>query len=108
MPLCQLMTSIAADDIKDGIESRLAEVISKVLEKPLERVTMIIQPGLRQLHRGSLDPACLLTITSAGVFDAKRNPKYGPALKAALQEEFNLPPERCAIQYRDFDLNFAA
>ncbi|GFO43145.1 macrophage migration inhibitory-like factor protein [Plakobranchus ocellatus] len=106
MPLCQLYTSIKDAEIKDGVESRMAGVIAKTLGKPMARITMVVMPGTRLMRLGSLAPACLLVIHSIGVFDAQRNPTYTPALKQALQDEFNLPPERCLLQYVDLDGNF--
>ncbi|KAK3782953.1 hypothetical protein RRG08_065864 [Elysia crispata] len=108
MPMCQLFTSRRECDLKDGIELRFAQVIAKTLGKPLERVTIVIHTNHHFLRAGTLEPAALLSVTSAGVFDEKRNPTYTPDLKNAMQTELDLPAERCQIMYNDFNIKFVA
>ncbi|GFR99590.1 macrophage migration inhibitory factor 2 [Elysia marginata] len=97
MPLCQLFTSRRDSELKEGIELRLAQVVAETLGKPLERVTVVILANQRFLRMGTLEPASLLSITSVGAFDEKRNPTYTPALKHVLQIELDLPAERRVI-----------
>ncbi|XP_059141299.1 macrophage migration inhibitory factor-like [Physella acuta] len=106
MPLCYIHTNKKESDLKEGIELRLAAGIAHILSKPLERMIIIIVPGVRLLRHESTSPACTLNINAIGVFDAERNPTYSPAIKKLLQDELELPAERCVIVYHDLDKNF--
>uniref|UniRef100_A0A0B6ZX45 D-dopachrome decarboxylase n=1 Tax=Arion vulgaris TaxID=1028688 RepID=A0A0B6ZX45_9EUPU len=106
MPLCFLHTNLKESALEDGIELRIARTIGQILGKPLEKMNIIIVPGVRLLRFGTTEPACILNIHSIAVFDADRNPTYTPALKTMLKDELNLPEERCSIVYHDLDSNF--
>ncbi|XP_055861057.1 D-dopachrome decarboxylase-like isoform X1 [Biomphalaria glabrata] len=106
MPLCYLYTNKKESELKDGIESRIANVVAEVLGKPLERMIITVVPNVRMFRQGNTEPTCTLEISAVGVFDAERNSTYSPTIKKLLQDELDLPAERCVIVYTDLDVNF--
>ncbi|XP_005102480.1 MIF-like protein mif-2 [Aplysia californica] len=108
MPVCHLYTNLKDSDLKDGVEGRIANVVAETLGKPIERVTVIIIPGVRIQRLESTAPACTFNVSSFEVFDKERNPKYSPAIYKVLQEELDLPKERCVVLFHDLDKNMIA
>ncbi|KAH9525500.1 hypothetical protein Btru_001562 [Bulinus truncatus] len=106
MPLCYLYTNKKESELKEGIESRIADVVAEVLGKPLERMVITVVPGVRMFRQGTTEPACILNISAVEVFDAQRNPTYSVPIKKLLQDELELSGERCVIVYSDLDKNF--
>lgn len=106
MPICHLFTNRKESELKEGIEERIAKVVADTLEKPIERVVVVVTPGARVFRQNSTEPACTFNVQSIGVFDKERNPKYSPALFKALQDELDLPKERCVLLYQDLDKEF--
>merc|ERR1711934_766847 len=73
MPICHLYTNRKDSELKDGIELRIANVVAEVLGKPIERVTVVVVPGVRICRQETSEPACNFTIGSIAVFDSERN-----------------------------------
>lgn len=57
-------------------------------------MVVVIIPGVRLLRRNTTEPACALNIHAIGIFDAERNPSYGPSIKKLLKDELGLDEER--------------
>ncbi|CAG5133186.1 unnamed protein product [Candidula unifasciata] len=106
MPLVYLFTNLKESALKEGIEDRIAQTIAETLGKPLEKMSVIIVPGTRLLRLRTTEPACTLHIHAINVFDAERNPRYGPSIKKLLKDELGLEEERCAIIYHDLIFEF--
>jgi hypothetical protein len=106
MPICTFHTNLKESALKDGVELRLAKAIAELLAKPLDKMVIVIVPGGRLLREGTTEPALVLNINSVAVFDAERNPTYGPVLRKLIQDEFGLSEDRVAIIYQDLDRNF--
>ncbi|KAK7461997.1 hypothetical protein BaRGS_00038579 [Batillaria attramentaria] len=103
MPLMFLQTSLKDSDIPAGFERQLCEKIGEVLNKPMERITLTMVTGARQMRAGSSDPMAMLTIHSIGVFDKDKNPTYTPPLMEFMTEKLKLPPARVLFHYVDLE-----
>jgi len=94
-------TNMQDKDIPADFERKFCEKVGVVLAKPLERITLTITTGLRQMRAGSCDPMVSVDIHSINVFDADRNPKYTQQLLPFLQEELKLSEKRVLLVYHD-------
>ncbi|KAK3576695.1 hypothetical protein CHS0354_024304 [Potamilus streckersoni] len=101
MPLCFVFTNLAATAIPRMFGERLTDTVAKVLNKPVEKITVVTQAGLPMVRAGSTDPAVLVQIHSIAVFDAEKNPKYSEQFLEFLKTEFNLPANRLMLEYVD-------
>ncbi|XP_046339029.1 uncharacterized protein LOC124120281 [Haliotis rufescens] len=99
MPLCLLYTNLKDAEVPGGLEVTLAETVAKVLNKPIERVTTMIQSGLRMYRLESTAPTCFLQIHSIDVFDKERNPAYTQPIIDVLKNALNIDGNRVVIQY---------
>ncbi|BFZ18518.1 hypothetical protein BsWGS_21557 [Bradybaena similaris] len=106
MPIVYLYTNLKQSDLKEGIELRMAQAVAETIGKPVEKMTVAIQAGVRLLRAETTEPACTLHIYSLGSFDKERNPKYGPSIKQLLKDELGLEAERCGIIYHDVEFDF--
>ncbi|XP_067672261.1 D-dopachrome decarboxylase-like [Haliotis asinina] len=99
MPMCVLYTNLKDSDIPPQLETRLAELIAKVLDRPMEYLNVVVLPGMRQFRLHNTDPACFLQITCIDAFDKDRNPTYTPPILDFLKTNLKLQAERIVIQY---------
>ncbi|XP_067649037.1 D-dopachrome decarboxylase-like isoform X3 [Haliotis asinina] len=99
MPLCLLYTNLKNEEIPADLEVTLAKNVAEVLNKPIERVTTMIQSGLRMYRLESRDPTCFLQIHSIDVFDKDRNPAYTQPIIDFLKNAMNIEGNRVVIQY---------
>ncbi|XP_046558246.1 uncharacterized protein LOC124267378 [Haliotis rubra] len=107
MPMCVLYTNLKDTDIPPQLETRLAELIAKVLDRPMEVGHMLTQPQidgpvlistqLRQFRLHNTDPACFLQITCIGAFDKDRNPTYKAPILDFLKTNLKLQAERSVV-----------
>ncbi|KAK7088802.1 MIF-like protein mif-2 [Littorina saxatilis] len=101
MPMLFFNTNLKDKDIPADFERKLCEKVGEVLNKPIERITLTINCGLRQMRAGTPDPMVSLEIHSIDVFDKERNPTYSPPLLTFISESLKLPQKRVVILYHD-------
>lgn len=95
MPLCTLKTNLIASKIPGGFHAKFAQYVASLLKKDLEKVTVIVEPGLEISRAGTTDPNCLCTIHSINVFSPEKNKDYGSKLREFIAENLAVPPKRC-------------
>ncbi|CAN7984802.1 unnamed protein product [Ixodes hexagonus] len=101
MPLCSLKTNLMANKIPAGFHAKFVQLISSLLKKDVEKITVIVEPGLEISRAGSMEPNCLCTIHSIGVFSPEKNREYGPQIRDFIAENLSLPHKRIVIALRD-------
>ncbi|XP_037566011.1 D-dopachrome decarboxylase-like [Dermacentor silvarum] len=105
MPLCTLKTNLLASKIPNGFNVRFAQYVATLLKKDIEKVTVIVEPGLEMSRAGTTDPNCLCSIHSINVFSPDKNKEYGSKLRDFLSENLAMPPKRIVITLFDLSPN---
>ncbi|XP_065298857.1 D-dopachrome decarboxylase-like [Dermacentor albipictus] len=105
MPICTLKTNLLASKIPNGFNVRFAQYVASILKKDIEKVTVIVEPGLEMSRAGTTDPNCLCSIHSINVFSPEKNKEYGSKLRDFLSENLALPPKRIVVTLYDLSPN---
>ncbi|XP_046339041.2 D-dopachrome decarboxylase-B-like [Haliotis rufescens] len=105
MPLCLLYTNLKDTEVPGDLEVTLAETIAKALGKPMQKMNVTIQSGLRMYRLESTAPTCFLQIHSIDVFDKERNPTYTQPIIDVLKNALNIDGNRIVIQYLPIHLH---
>lgn len=103
MPLCTIKTNLLASRIPNGFNVKFAQYVASLLKKDIEKVTVIVEPGVDMSRAGTTDPNCLCSIHSISVFSPEKNPEYGSQLRQFISENLAVPPKRIVITL--FDLS---
>ncbi|KAL3195563.1 hypothetical protein MRX96_045614 [Rhipicephalus microplus] len=74
MPLCTIKTNLLASRIPNGFNVKFAQYVASLLKKDIEKVTVIVEPGVDMSRAGTTDPNCLCSIHSISVFSPEKNP----------------------------------
>ncbi|XP_037512269.1 D-dopachrome decarboxylase [Rhipicephalus sanguineus] len=101
MPLCTLKTNLLASKIPAGFNVKFAQYVASLLKKDIERVTVIVEPGVDISRAGTTDPNCLLSIHAIRVFSPEKNKEYGSQLRQFISDNLALPPKRIVITLYD-------
>lgn len=101
MPVMHLCTNLQDKDIPTDFDRKLCDKVGEILNKPIERITLTIHSGLRQMRAGSNAPMASLEIHSISVFDKDKNPTYTPKLLKFMSESLKLPENRILLVYHD-------
>ncbi|KAH6934370.1 hypothetical protein HPB50_023739 [Hyalomma asiaticum] len=94
MPLCTIKTNLLANKIPTGFNVKFAQYVASLLKKDIEKVTVVVEPGLDISRAGTTDPNCLCSIHSIYVFSPEKNKEYGVKLREFISESLALPPKR--------------
>ncbi|XP_076453008.1 D-dopachrome decarboxylase-like [Babylonia areolata] len=101
MPIMHLNTTLQDKDINKDFDLALCEKVGQILNKPIEKITLTIHTGKRQMRAGSADPMASLDIHSIGVFDKDKSPTYIPTLLEFLSQKLKLPENRVVVIFHD-------
>ncbi|GAB6030054.1 hypothetical protein CHUAL_005737 [Chamberlinius hualienensis] len=101
MPLCTFNTNISACDIPCDFHTELAQLVAKVLNKPIERVTVELHSGVTMFRNGSTQPGAVFTIKSIAVFSAEKNAELAKPLQKFIEEKLGLKGNRLGIIFHD-------
>uniref|UniRef100_G3MT93 D-dopachrome decarboxylase n=1 Tax=Amblyomma maculatum TaxID=34609 RepID=G3MT93_AMBMU len=94
MPLCTIKTNLIASKIPSGFNARFAQYVATLLKKDIEKVTVVVEPGLEISRAGTTDPNCLCSIHSINVFSPERNKEFGSKLREFISDNLAMPPKR--------------
>uniref|UniRef100_A0A023FY29 D-dopachrome decarboxylase n=1 Tax=Amblyomma parvum TaxID=251391 RepID=A0A023FY29_AMBPA len=105
MPLCTIKTNLIASRIPSGFNAKFAQYVSTLLKKDIEKVTVVVEPGLEISRAGTTDPNCLCSIHSINVFSPEKNKEFGSRLREFIAENLAMPPKRIVVTLHDLDPN---
>lgn len=101
MPLCVFQTNVPSKDIPEGFEKELSQLLADILSKPIERISVTLQPEQRMCRGGTNEPTCLVIIWSIAVFSAENNPAYADKLYPFIAEKLGIPNDRIVLLFHD-------
>ncbi|XP_028629793.1 D-dopachrome decarboxylase [Grammomys surdaster] len=100
MPFIELETNLPASRIPEGLESRLCAAAATILDKPEDRVSVMIRPGVTLLMNKSTEPCAHLRVSSIGVVGtAEQNRGHSSGFFKFLTEELSLNQDRIIIRF---------
>ncbi|XP_031204166.1 D-dopachrome decarboxylase isoform X1 [Mastomys coucha] len=100
MPFVELETNLPASRIPAGLESRLCAATATILDKPEDRVSVTIRPGMTLLMNKSTEPCAHLLVSSIGVVGtAEQNRTHSASFFKFLTEELSLDQDRIIIRF---------
>uniref|UniRef100_A0A131Y3D0 D-dopachrome decarboxylase n=1 Tax=Ixodes ricinus TaxID=34613 RepID=A0A131Y3D0_IXORI len=103
MPICFLKTNLLATKIPAGFHLKFVQLIASVLKKDIEKITLVVEPGLDISRGGSMEPNCLCTIHSINVFSPEKNKEYGSQIRNFIAENLALPQQRIVVALHDLN-----
>ncbi|XP_063313125.1 D-dopachrome decarboxylase-like [Pelobates fuscus] len=100
MPFLELDTSFPEKDLPEGFAESLCSAAASILDKPRERVLVVIRSGLTIVMGGSFAPFVLLNVSAIGVVGtAEQNKEHSAKLFDFLTKELSLEPDRIRIRF---------
>ncbi|KAM4827768.1 D-dopachrome decarboxylase [Thomomys bottae] len=104
MPFVELDTNLPADRLPAGLEKRLCATTAAILNKPEDRVTVVVRPGLSMMMGGSTEPCVQLMVSSIGVVGtAEENRGHSARFFEFLTKDLGLAQDRIVIRFLPVD-----
>lgn len=108
MPLCVFYTNVRSENISRNFEIDLSKLLSEILSKPIERITVNLVANQRMVRGGSSEPTCLMNLWSIGVFNAEKNPIYASKLYPFISESLGIKDDRIVLAFHDISADQVA
>ncbi|KAM9857119.1 D-dopachrome decarboxylase [Aulostomus maculatus] len=100
MPFIELQSNLPASSFPEEFVRRLASSAAKALDKPEDRMNVVVQPGLPMLIAGSSSPCVMLSVSAIAVTDtADKNKEHSAKIFEFLTRELGLPQDRIVLQF---------
>ncbi|XP_070573097.1 macrophage migration inhibitory factor homolog [Ptychodera flava] len=102
MPMCTVTTNLPREKIADDFATSMSALLAKILDKPEQRVTIIVHTGILVSCAGSLDPAMIVQLGSIDRFGENRNnQKYADDIFKFVTEKTGIPFSRIRVVFTD-------
>ncbi|XP_022645657.1 MIF-like protein mif-2 [Varroa jacobsoni] len=101
MPLCVLRTNLRHSAFGEDFHRLFSKCVADALNKPHEKVTVVLENEANMSRGGSKESTVWLTIESVGVFSAEKNKQISQTLRAHLRNLILVPENRVVITLRD-------
>ncbi|XP_049604919.1 D-dopachrome decarboxylase [Syngnathus scovelli] len=100
MPFVELQSNLPASSFPAEFLKKLCTFAADVLGKPLNRMHLIVKPGLPMMMAGTCTPCVVLSISAIGVTDtADKNKEHSAKLFEFLTRELALTEDRITLQF---------
>ena len=63
MPMVTVTTNIADDKVPRDFNEKLTNVLAESMNKPVNRIAVLLQAGARFTHGATFDPAILVSVS---------------------------------------------
>jgi len=98
MPIIRLETNLDKSSIPEGLVVEFSKVITEVLNKNEEKVSITLASGLEMCRGGRTDPTLTVHIWSIDVFSEENNPSYAVKFRAFFHEQLpSIPDNRIVL-----------
>ncbi|OQR75094.1 D-dopachrome tautomerase-like [Tropilaelaps mercedesae] len=101
MPLCVLRTNLKRSSFQPDFHAIFTKYVADVLQKPTEKITLVVQTEADMSRGGSNSATVWLSIESINVFSNEKNPEIGGNLRQHLKSLLNIPENRIVVTLRD-------
>ncbi|XP_041839200.1 D-dopachrome decarboxylase [Melanotaenia boesemani] len=100
MPFIDLQSNLPASNFSDDFLKKLCACSAAALDKPQERVNVVVHPGLPMMIAGSCSPCVVLSVSAISVTDtADKNKEHSAKIFELLTKELGLTDDRIVIQF---------
>ncbi|TDH16623.1 hypothetical protein EPR50_G00022090 [Perca flavescens] len=100
MPFIELQSNLPASSFSEDFLKMLCSCAATALGKPVERMNVVVKPGLPMLIAGSCSPCVMLSVSAIGVTDtADKNKEHSAKIFEFLTGELGLAEERIVIVF---------
>ncbi|XP_061536267.1 D-dopachrome decarboxylase [Phycodurus eques] len=100
MPFVDLQSNLPASSFSEEFLKKLCSFAAAVLGKPVDRMHLIVKPGLPMMIAGSCSPCVVMSISAIGVTDtADKNKDHSAKLFEFLTRELALTEDRISLQF---------
>ncbi|XP_019939326.1 D-dopachrome decarboxylase [Paralichthys olivaceus] len=100
MPFVELQTNLPVSSFPEDFTMKLCSSTAAALGKPLDRMNVVVNPGLPMLMAGSCSPCLILSVSAIGVTDsAEKNKEHSAKIFEFLTKELGLTEDRIVIQF---------
>lgn len=103
MPILRICTNVEKSKVRPELKSRLAQLLAKLLGKPLQYVAIHIQADEDVYYGGSDAPSALCTLSSIGALGTEENKRYSKEIMAILKADLGIASDRVYIEFRDLN-----
>ncbi|XP_062602030.1 macrophage migration inhibitory factor-like [Saccostrea cucullata] len=100
MPMIFVYTNLKDEKVAADFEINTSRCVSEVLNKPKERIHVILNPGKRMCRNEDTSPCVLIEIHSIGVFSADKNPGYTEKFMEFFSNTLGIPKSRVTLVYK--------
>ncbi|XP_061686952.1 D-dopachrome decarboxylase isoform X2 [Syngnathoides biaculeatus] len=100
MPFVDLQSNLPANSFPEEFLKKMCSFVASILGKPVDRMHLIVKPGLPMILAGSCSPCVVMSISAIGVTDtADKNKDHSAKLFEFLTRELTLTEDRIALQF---------
>ncbi|XP_047433914.1 D-dopachrome decarboxylase [Mugil cephalus] len=100
MPFVELRTNLPAGVFSPDVLKKLSCSVAETLQKPEDRMNVVVSPGLPMLIAGSSSPCVMLSVSAISVTDsADKNKVHSNKIFEFLTKELGLTEDRIVIQF---------
>ncbi|XP_061171929.1 MIF-like protein mif-2 [Saccostrea echinata] len=100
MPMVFLYTNLKDEEVPADFEVKTSRCVSEVLNKPKERIHVILNSDKRMCRNEDSSPCVLIEIQSLGVFSADKNPGYTEKFMEFFSTTLSIPKSRVTLVYK--------
>ncbi|KAJ0050859.1 hypothetical protein NL108_009213 [Boleophthalmus pectinirostris] len=106
MPFLDLQSNLPACSFSEDFLKKFVSVTAAALEKPEDRMHVVVHPGLPLMIKGSCAPGIILSVSAIGATDsAEKNAKHSAKIFNFLTSELNLSEDRIGIIFNALQLH---
>ncbi|XP_003972138.1 D-dopachrome decarboxylase [Takifugu rubripes] len=100
MPFVELQSNLAAGCFSEDFLKKLSSCAAASLNKPEDRMNVVVKPGLPMLIAGSCSPCASVSVSAIGATDsADKNKEHSAKIFEFLSRELGLSEDRIVIQF---------
>ncbi|CAG2228570.1 unnamed protein product [Mytilus edulis] len=102
-----ITTSLTKEQIPKDFAKKFSAFLAETLDKPIEKITVVITCDALVCNAGDESPFMLISIISIARFNEKDNPGYTDKITTFVKEETKLPGNKVQIVYTDLQPHMA-
>ncbi|XP_075902831.1 macrophage migration inhibitory factor [Nelusetta ayraudi] len=103
MPMFVVNTNVAKGDVPMALLSEATEELAKAMGKPVQYMSVQINPDQMMMFGGKGDPCALCSLHSIGKISGAQNKQYSKLLCGLLNKHLGISPERMYINFFDME-----
>ena len=100
MPLCQVYTNVARQDIPKDFGEKLIQVVGGTLGKSADKIKLIIVPDCIMIRKCSSEPSAHVDLSQRGL-GVENNGKHIKAINPFISEMLKIPLESITMKFFD-------